>query len=79
MGTYFVVSTATTVTPETIVDSVHADLGSAVQSATKDMDNGRYKEARPKYVYEVVITAKHVVKQVTTTEVETVSGDSPES
>lgn len=79
MGTYFVVSTATTVTPETIVESVHADLGSAIQMATQDMDKGRYKEARPKYVYEVVITPKHVVKQETTTVVEVVSGDSPES
>ncbi len=76
MGTYFVVSTATEVTPETIVDSVHADLGAAVQSATSAMDAARYKDAKPKYVYEVVITPKHIVKQVTTTSVEAVSGDS---
>lgn len=78
MGTYYVVSTATTVTPETIVESVHADLGSAVQSATAGLDNARVKDTKPKYVYEVVITPKHVVKQQTTTVVEVVDGG-PES
>jgi hypothetical protein len=72
ISTHFVVSTSAALDPETSVEGVFTSLGEAVQSASDGMSNARVTRVAPKYVYQVDITPKMVVRQdvsVTTEEV----------
>jgi len=63
MSTHFVVSTSGTLDPATPVEGVFTSLGEAVQSASDGLSNARVTRVAPKYVYQVDITPKMVVRQ----------------
>ena len=63
MTTHFVVSTSGTLDPETPVEGVFNSLADAVASASDSLSNARVTRVAPKYVYQVDITPKMVVRQ----------------
>jgi hypothetical protein len=73
MTTHFVVSTSGTLDPETPVEGVFNSLADAVQSASDGLSNARVTRAMPKYVYQVDITPKMVVRQDVSVVTEAVS------
>lgn len=62
-STHFVVSTSGTLDPQTPIEGVFTSLADAVQSATDGLSNARVTRVTPKYIYQVDITPKMVVRQ----------------
>lgn len=73
MSTHFVVSTSGTLDPETPVEGVFTTLADAVQSASDGLGNARLARVSPKFIYQVDITPKMVVRQDVTVVTEAVS------
>lgn len=73
MSTHFVVSTSGTLDPETAAEGVFTTLADAVKSASDGLSNARVTRAAPKYIYQVDITPKMVVRQDVTVVTEVVS------
>lgn len=63
MNTHFVVSASGTLDPETPVEGVFTTLADAVQSASDGLSNARVTRVSPKFIYQVDITPKMVVRQ----------------
>jgi hypothetical protein len=63
VSTHYVVSTSAALDPETSVEGVFTSIGEAVQSASSSVSNARVTRVAPKYIYQVDITPKMVVRQ----------------